>query len=160
MGQSLDGLSFSLYSTLCFFISFRQEPFWIKFLRFIGDPIPQLEAVTVHWIWSLQVLSPLCWTFRLTSSLLGSGNILSPWHLKLSSDYSQFLIPPRLHTSFQFSDPLSFSSCTATNTVLIMVALWSNVKMGILTLSSLLSLSELLLLLCIHVNFNSFFIND
>ena len=45
------------------------------------------------WIWSLQVLSPLCWVFQLMSSLLGPGNLLLPWHLGLSSGYSQFPIP-------------------------------------------------------------------
>jgi hypothetical protein len=29
-GQSLHGLSFNLCSTLCPYISFRQEPFWVK----------------------------------------------------------------------------------------------------------------------------------
>jgi hypothetical protein len=29
------------------------------FLRYVGGPIPQPGAATIHWIWSLQVLSPL-----------------------------------------------------------------------------------------------------
>jgi hypothetical protein len=29
--------------------------------------------VPVYWIWSLQVLYPLCWVFQLISSLLGPG---------------------------------------------------------------------------------------
>jgi hypothetical protein len=33
------------------------------FLRWVGGPIPQLRAISNHWIWSLQVLSPLSWVF-------------------------------------------------------------------------------------------------
>ena len=58
----------------------------------MGDPIPQLGAVPVHWIWSLQVLSPFCWVLWLMSSLLGPGNLLGPWHLGLSSGYPQILL--------------------------------------------------------------------
>ena len=47
----------------------------------------------VHWIWGLQVLSPLCWVFELMFSLLGPGNLLGPWHLGLPSGYSQFPFP-------------------------------------------------------------------
>jgi hypothetical protein len=54
------------------------------FFRWVGGLIPQLEAVSIHWIWSLQVLSPLCWVFQLMSSLLGLGNLLGPCHLGLS----------------------------------------------------------------------------
>jgi hypothetical protein len=35
------------------------------------------------WIWSLQVLSPLCWVFQLMSSLLGPGILLVSWHLDI-----------------------------------------------------------------------------
>ena len=62
----------------------------------MGGPIPQLEAMPVmpiHWIWSLQVLSLLCWVFWLLSSLLGPGKLLGPWHLGLSGGYPQFLLP-------------------------------------------------------------------
>ena len=59
---------------------FLQSPFFVpafpldrrdsglKFLKWVGGPIPQLGAMPIHWIWSLQVLSPLCWVFRLMSS--------------------------------------------------------------------------------------------
>jgi hypothetical protein len=64
----------------------------LKFLRWVGGPIPQLEAMPIHWIWSLQVLSPLCWVFQLMSSSLGPGSLLLSWHLGLSGGYPQFLI--------------------------------------------------------------------
>jgi hypothetical protein len=51
--------------------------------------MPQLGAIPIHWILSLQVSSLLCWVFWLMSSLLGPGNLLVPWHLGLSS------APPR-----------------------------------------------------------------
>ena len=38
VGQTLDGLSFSLCSTFCPHISFRQEPFWVKNLEMSGWP--------------------------------------------------------------------------------------------------------------------------
>jgi hypothetical protein len=37
----------------------------LKFLRWVGSPIPQLGAMPVYWRWSLQILSPLCWVFWL-----------------------------------------------------------------------------------------------
>jgi hypothetical protein len=81
----------------------------LLFLRWVGGPIPQLEAKPTHWIWSLQVLSPLCWVFQLMSSLLNPGNLLGPWHLGLSSGYPQSPLPHVLHSSYQIPDPLYFS---------------------------------------------------
>ena len=71
------------------------------FLRWVGGPILQLGFVPNHWIWSLQVLSPLRWIFRLMSSPLGTGNLLLPWHLGLSSSY------PVPHPSMQYT-PVKF----------------------------------------------------
>ena len=65
----------------------------LRFLRWMGVPIPQLKAMPIHWIDSLQVLSPLCWVFQLISSPLVPGNLLLPWHLGLSNSYLQFPIP-------------------------------------------------------------------
>jgi hypothetical protein len=64
----------------------------LKFLRWVGDPNPQPGAMTIRWIWALQVLSPLCWVFWSMSSLLGPRHLLLPWHLGLSIGYSQFPI--------------------------------------------------------------------
>jgi len=52
----------------------------LKFLRWVGGPIPQTGAVPIHWIWSLPVLSLLYWVFWLKSSLMGPRNILLPSH--------------------------------------------------------------------------------
>ena len=65
----------------------------LKFLIWVGGPIPQLGIVPIYWRWSLQLLSPLCWIFQLMSSLLGSGNFSLSWCLGLSSSYPQFPIP-------------------------------------------------------------------
>ena len=62
-------------------------------LKWVGCPIPQLGTMLIHWMWSLQVLSPFCWVFLLMFSLLGSGHLLGPWHLGLSSTYTQISIP-------------------------------------------------------------------
>lgn len=56
----------------------------VIYLRWVGGSVPQLGAVPV---WSLQVLSTPCWVFQLKSSLMGPGNLLGPWHLRLSSGY-------------------------------------------------------------------------
>ena len=48
-------------------------------------PFPQQGSLPNLWIWSLQVLPPLCWAFQLISSLLGPGSLLLSWHLGLSS---------------------------------------------------------------------------
>ena len=102
VGQSLDGLSFSLYSTLCPCISFRQEQFWVKNLKSVRGPITQLGAVPNLWIWSLQIPSPLCWIFQLMSSLLSPGSLLLSWHLGLSVGYPQFPIPHCYTPLFNF----------------------------------------------------------
>ena len=78
------------------------------FLRWVGDPIPQPGALPIHWIWSQQVLSHLCWVFQLMSSMLGPGNLLGSWHLGHSSGYHQFLLP-HCYTPLQIPDPLYFS---------------------------------------------------
>jgi hypothetical protein len=66
------------------------------FLRWVVGPIPQLGAMPIHWVWSPQVLMPLCWGFWLMSSQLSVGSFLDPWHLGLSSGYPQF--PPHCYT--------------------------------------------------------------
>ena len=69
--QSLDGLSFSVCSTLCPHISFRQEPFWVKNLETSGWPhSPTWGALLNLWIGSLQVLLPLCWAFHESPTLV------------------------------------------------------------------------------------------
>ena len=102
VGQSLDGFSFSLCSTLCPCISFRQEQFWVKILRVMDSPILQPGAMPNLWIWSLQVLPPLCGVLQLMSSLWGPGRLLLSWHLGLSGCYPQFLIPHCYTPLFNF----------------------------------------------------------
>ena len=75
--QSLDGLSFSLCSTLCPYISFRQGQFWVKILVMGGEHIPQLGAMHNLWIWTLHVSSPLCWVFQLSFPLAPGSLFLS-----------------------------------------------------------------------------------
>jgi hypothetical protein len=51
LGHSLDALSFSLCSTLCPSISFRQEQFWIKNFGdgWVGGPTPINEKRIGKW---------------------------------------------------------------------------------------------------------------
>jgi hypothetical protein len=76
--QSLESLCFSLCSTFCPFISFRQEQFGLKFLRRVGGPLSQMGAVPNLSTRSLQVLSSLCWVFQLMSPPLRPGSLLFP----------------------------------------------------------------------------------
>jgi hypothetical protein len=62
---------------------FDRRNYGLIFLRWVGGPIPQPGGVPIHWIWSLQVLSPL----------LGPENLLDPWHLGPSSGYPLFPAP-------------------------------------------------------------------
>jgi hypothetical protein len=83
--------------------------FGLIFLRWVGGPIPQPGAVPNHWIWSLKVLSLLCWIFQLMSSPLDPGSLLLPGHLGLSSGYPPAPHPPLLYTFIQFPDPQYFT---------------------------------------------------
>ena len=87
-----DGLSVSAPLFVPAF-SFDRRNSGLIFLRWVDGPIPQLGAMPNLWILSPWVLSPLCWVFQLMSSSLGPGNLLHPWHLGLSSGYSQCPIP-------------------------------------------------------------------
>jgi hypothetical protein len=64
----------------------------LKIWRLVGGPIPQTGALPNLWIWSLQVLPPLCWAFQLISSLLSSGSLLISLHLGLAGHYPEFPI--------------------------------------------------------------------
>jgi hypothetical protein len=100
VGQTLDGLSFSLCSTLCSCISFRQEQFWVKILEIVGWPHP--STIPNLWIWSQQVLLPHCGVLQLMSSPWGPGRLLFSWHLGLSGCYPQFSIPHCYTPLFNF----------------------------------------------------------
>jgi hypothetical protein len=80
----------------------------LKFLRWIGGPIPPLGAMSIYWRWSLQALSSLCWVFRLMSAPMDPGNLLLPWHLGVSSGPPSPQ-PPLPHISIHSPDPLDFS---------------------------------------------------
>jgi hypothetical protein len=58
----------------------------LKFWRWVGSPIPQWGMPNL-WIWSRQVLPPLCGVFQLMSSLWGASRLLLSWHLGLSGGY-------------------------------------------------------------------------
>ena len=73
--QTLNGLSFTVYSNLCPYLSFEQEHLWVKNFEIGGWPLSSTGAMPIYWRWSLQVLSPLYWEFQLMSSPLGIGSI-------------------------------------------------------------------------------------
>jgi hypothetical protein len=78
----------------------------LKFLRWVGGPIPKRWAMPIYWRWPLEVVSLLCWLFPLKSSPLAPGSLSLPWNLALSSGYPS---SPLLRASIQFPDPLYFS---------------------------------------------------
>jgi hypothetical protein len=102
LGKSLDGLCFSHCSTLCPSMSFRQEQFWVKNLETRGWPHPPTGALPNLWIWSLQVLLPLCRAFQLISSPLCPERFLLSWHLGLAGGYSPVPIPHCYTPLFKF----------------------------------------------------------
>jgi hypothetical protein len=77
-------------------------------LRWVDGLIPQTGSASIHCIWSLQVQSLLCWLFQLMSFLLGSGNLLHPWNLWLSSGYPQFPLPHCYTHQFHFLTRCTF----------------------------------------------------
>lgn len=54
-------MAYSMVSATLFFYKFPLDKnnSGLKFLRWVGGPIPQLRMEPIHWIWSLQVLSLL-----------------------------------------------------------------------------------------------------
>ena len=73
----------------------------------MGGLIPQLWATSNHWIWSLKVLSPLCWVFQLIS-FLSPGSLLLFCDLGFSGGFPQFPIPHRYTPELNF-----LISCTS-----------------------------------------------
>jgi hypothetical protein len=71
-------------------------------LRWVGGFIPQLGAVPIHRIRSLQTLSFFRWVFWLKSFLSGPGNLLGSWYLGLSSSYPWFPFPHCYTPTFKF----------------------------------------------------------
>jgi hypothetical protein len=68
----------------------------------VCGPTLQLEVIPNFWIWTLQVLSPLCWAFQLMSSLLDPGSLFLSWHLAFFGGYPQFPIPHCYTPLFNF----------------------------------------------------------
>jgi hypothetical protein len=64
--------------------------------------VPAYNQVSCLWILSFQVLLPLCWTFQLISSLLGSGSLLLSWNFGLAGGYPQFLMSHCYTSLFKF----------------------------------------------------------
>jgi hypothetical protein len=105
----LDVLSFSLCSTLCPCISFRQEQLWVKILEMGGWPHPSIKGC----VYPLDMVStgfpfPL---LDISANVIPTGS----WEPLAFLASGTFLWlppvshPPLLHTPVQFPDPLYFS---------------------------------------------------
>jgi hypothetical protein len=114
VGQSLDGLSFSLCFIFVPSFPLDKNNSGLKFFSWVGGLIYLLEAMFIHWRWSLQVSSPYCWVFQLMSSPLGSGNLSIPWCQGLSSGST--LPPP----------PCTFPNPYCYLFLFILLALWTS----------------------------------
>jgi hypothetical protein len=72
----------------------------LNFLRWVGDPLPQLRSVPIYWIPSLKALPP---------PFVGiSANVISVGSWESLASIWDFLVaphPPLLHTSVQYPDP-------------------------------------------------------
>ena len=103
-------MSFPFVSTPVFVPAFPldRSNSGLIFMRWVCDTILHPEAVPNPWIWSVQVLSPLCWVFQLIPSLLVPGNLLLSWHLGLCSGYHQFPTPHTPTATYHHS--ISWSS--------------------------------------------------
>jgi hypothetical protein len=60
------------------------------FFRWVDGLIPEPGAMPLDWIWSLQVLSPLCWVLWLMSSLsvLGTSWVTGIWDFLVATPSS------------------------------------------------------------------------
>ena len=56
--------------------TFARRNSGLIFLRWVGGPIPQLGAMPIHWIWSLQVLFPPSWSILAKALPVGSWELL------------------------------------------------------------------------------------
>jgi len=85
-------------------IHFGQRNLGLIFSKFVCAPFPQLGDISIHWIWSVHLLSLLCWVFQLKSSwwVLGTSWVPGIWDFLVATPVHPI---PLLHTYFQFPDP-------------------------------------------------------
>jgi hypothetical protein len=117
VGQSLD--DFPSVSAPLFIPIFPLDKshFGLKVWRQVCGLILQPGALTNFWIWSLQVLLPICWAVQLISSLLGPGSFLLSWHLGLAGGHSQSPSRPHCYTPLFKFLTLSISSLSQKRTL-------------------------------------------
>jgi hypothetical protein len=84
-------MSFPSLSAPLFFptLPFDRSNSGLISLKWVGSLILQPGAVSTHWIWSPEVLPPLCCVFCIMTSLFCPGSLLGPRYLGLSSGYTQ-----------------------------------------------------------------------
>ena len=85
-GQSLDGLSFSLYSNLCLCLSFAQEHFWVKNFELHGGEHSSTGGhAYLREVVSIGSLSPLL-------GILAKVISIGSWDLLDSLDFISFSV--------------------------------------------------------------------
>jgi hypothetical protein len=96
LGQSLDGLCFSLCSIFCPCVSFRQKLFWVEDFEVCEWPYPS----TWGHIYLVEKVSSGSISLRVdilaNVSLMSPGSLSHPWHLGLSS--SSLILHPHYYT--------------------------------------------------------------
>jgi hypothetical protein len=107
VGWCLDGLFFSLCSIICPSISLERDNSGINILRWMGEPIFPLGAISIYLRLSLQVLSPCCCILAKVI-LTGSWEPLA-FLISGPSSGSPNSQTPLLRFSTHSPDPLDFS---------------------------------------------------
>jgi hypothetical protein len=108
--QSLDGLSFSLCSTLCPYISFREGQFCVNIFEMGGWPYSSTRAMPNLWMYMLST-GPLTFLSGISANVIPVVSWEPLAFLESGTFYWLFQVPypPMLHNSFQHPDPLYFS---------------------------------------------------
>lgn len=63
----------------------------IRFWKWLGNPLPQLGAMSIYWSWSLMISSPNCWAFWLMSCILSLDSLSHPRYLGISRGSPYYL---------------------------------------------------------------------
>jgi hypothetical protein len=113
IGQSLHGLSFTLCSTLCPCISFRQEHFWVKILEVSGWPHPSTWETCLTSAYGLDRFSSSFWVISANPILIGSCKALTFLAFGTFWLLTPVPHPPLIHNSVQIPGPLYISSISS-----------------------------------------------
>ena len=111
-------IAFPSVSDPCFVLAFPwdRNNSGLKILRWVNGHIPQLGAISLYWMWSLQVIFPLCWAFWLMTSPLGPESLPHPL---IKGNFKWFLLfQTPLCCTFPFIPGSGLLSCLPSHLIL------------------------------------------